>query len=262
MRRILDAWNDPAALQAIAAELTARADARGELLTLTLARAIGAPPSPRELELTAAHHAQWAPPGTRAQAFERGLPSVVEWQGTTRPDHPAWLAVEEIVCAADPTTPGSPLDGQVPKLKSLQRLRGSITDPHWRKLYKRIERLHFADLDEALLKRLANTLPRFERLEVLAFTECRIAVQDLAATLVRAAPPKLARVELPAWGFGPRDIEAVVQALGGRQVPWTITLHVGTSGVALRIGHAGASLVGEGGDRNDVARARELLGAR
>jgi len=256
-RRILEAWEDPAALKALAAQLTERGDPRGELLAIQLQGPAG---SPRELELIAANQAHWVPPGTKAKAFDRGLPVSVEWESSTRPEHAGWLSVEELVCTADPTTPGSPLDGPLPRLKHLHGLRGSISDPHWRKLYKRVATLQLRELDEAMLKRLANTLPRFERLERLSFTESHVALPDLAAALVRAAPPKLAQVELPAWGFGPRDVEAAAQALAAREVRWSMRLQVGSGSVAVHLGHAGASLdTGATPDRGDLARARELV---
>ncbi|MBL8956443.1 MAG: hypothetical protein JNK82_37055 [Myxococcaceae bacterium] len=258
VRRILDAGDDAGALKTLASEL---GGARGELLALQLERPAGTPPTPREGELIAANHAEWAPPGTKAKVFERALPVTVSWEAATRADHAGWLSVESITCVADPTTPGSPLDGTVPRLKHLHRLTGAISDPQWRKLYKRVVTLHFRELDEALLKRLANTLPRFERLEKITFTESHVPAQDLATALVRAAPPKLTGVDLPAWGVGPRDVEAAVQAISERQVGWTLGLQVRDGKVWVRIGKGGATLHASGTpDRADVARARELLG--
>lgn len=267
--------DDPFALQVIADRLGELDAARGEFMSLQLARASGELPSAREQALLADHASRWLPTGVEARRarFSRGFLVEARLNELTDPAHPAWLTVERLWLESFAKGPRVLFltPGRLPRLSALRGVQGPALSMVLTAVGPQLEELHFSRLDvlalDGALDQLAG-LPRLQSLE-LQLLEGAPVSQALAAVL-RQPLPALRTLWLPE----PTATFAVLRAAAER-APADLSVRVAfnladlgdfgsraTNLVWLQFSHAGVELHVRGrGDRNALQRARAFLAA-
>jgi uncharacterized protein (TIGR02996 family) len=167
--------DDDAPRQVYADFLMKQGDPRGELIALQLARARGADPSDREVELLEAHGKKWLGPlatvlrwgkSYSATTFERGFVCVADFIDNAAKkvaliaDDPAWATVETL----DGGWPNMLL--QRAPLRALRELKRSLIGDVWDALSQRTEPLRITTIHlgdgEPEFETIRRVLPRAE----------------------------------------------------------------------------------------------------
>jgi hypothetical protein len=237
--RAAEAPEDEQLLLVLSDALMERGDARGRLIAFMLEEERGSELMRRVKVnvLIRDNERNWAPPGAKITAFDRGLPSELEWSGPTDPEHLAWRSARSLHVTLERPPEDSVFEIARPNLRAITGLSAemmshvlSLAPKGLRELSGRCRRDHLAALSGAL-----SRFPQLEELSlqtVLQGSDARLLPEHVAALAPSVSKLKRLRITLPRISF--RELELLKQRFAaGLDLKFLVPLNVLASQTAM-----------------------------